>query len=129
MNNYDLQKSVIKAIETVVDAKLGESSTTNSTMGVVVEDPKGFACKVDMNGQIFTCSLPEHLHTWIQKDDIVIIQDLYNNGVKRVVTGKTGSTRPSPSIVFHDEESGGLIGGVDYIEDENGNKMDSYGTI
>lgn len=129
MNNYDLQKSVIKAIETVVEAKIGENSTTNSTMGIVVEDPKGFTCKVDMNGQVFTCSLPEHLHTWIQKDDIVIVQDLYNDGVKRIVTGKTGSTRPSPSIVFSDD-SGRLIGGVDYIEDENGNKMnDSYGTI
>ena len=129
MNSYDMQKNIIQAIETVVESKIGSRDTTNSLSGIVVEDPSGFACKVEINGQVYNCQLPEHLHSWIQKNDIVIVQDLHNNGLKRVVTGKTGSIISDASLVFNDEESGKLIGGVDYIEDENGNKMDTYGTI
>lgn len=130
MANYDIQRSLVEAVEIVVDSKLDKVSTTSSQFGIIVEDPNGFDCKVKIGSDIFSCQLPEHLHTWIQKNDIVIVQDLYGNGSKKIVTGKTGSVNQSPSLVFHDEESGKLIGGVDMVFDENSNeKIDTQGTV
>jgi len=129
MASYDTQKNIIDAIKTIVSAEVTKTSTTSSKVGIVVEDPVGFSCNVDIGGQTFSCQLPEHLHSWIQANDIVIVQDLYGDGSKKIVTGKTGSINPTPSLVFFDEASQKNISGVDYVEDENGNKMDTYGTI
>ena len=74
--------------------------------------------------------MPEHLHSWIQKDDIVVIQDLYGDGSKKVVTGKTGSRNTSPSLVFYDDETNMNISGVEVVYDEKGNVgMDTFGTV
>lgn len=130
MNNYEVQKSIVTSIKAVVDAEIGKINTTSSQIGTILEDPSGFDCRVKIGIEEYTCQLPEHLHTWIQKDDIVIVQDLYGNGAKKVVTGKTGSTNKGSSLVFYSEEENKLIGGVDAIFDEEGNeKLNTYGTV
>lgn len=117
-------------MQEVVKGEIGKSKGTSSKIGYVTEDPRGFECIVSINGQEIDCQIPEHLHSWIQKDDVVIIQDLYGDGSKKVVTGKTGSRNADPSLVFHDEESGRNISGVDIIYDEGGmDKMDAHGTV
>lgn len=125
----DLQRALLSAVEKEVDLKLQKHKTTNSQIGVVVEDPKGYEAKVLIGRNEKTCSLPEHLHTWVQKDDIVIIQDLYGNGAQKVITGKTGERQESPSLVFYDEDVDRNISGRDAIFDDEGNKLDAYGTI
>lgn len=130
MSNYDMQKNIISAIQEITRAEIGKKSTTSSKIGYVVDDPSGFDCKVSIGGQVVSCQLPEHLHSWVQKDDVVIIQDLYGDGSRKVVTGKTGSRNTEPSLVFHDEESGRNISGVDVVHDESGiGKLDTYGTV
>lgn len=130
MGNYDIQKGIIGAMQEVAKAEINKISATSSKIGYVVDDPSGFECTVSISGQEISCQLPEHLHSWIQKNDIVIIQDLYGDGSKKVVSGKTGSRNPEPSLVFYDEESGKNISGVDVIHDESGiGKLDAYGTV
>lgn len=128
MSEKDIQNALLEAVEIVVDSKLKNTNQTNSMIGVVVSDPIGFEVSVQMQGSVFTCTLPEHLHSWVQKDDIVIIQDLYSDGQKRIVTGKTGQLQSTPSLVFYSEEKDGLISGVDGIFDDYGNKI-TYGTV
>ena len=129
MGDYDLQRDIVNAIKIVVNGELSKNTHTSSLIGIIKDEPIGFDCVVTINGQDMDCQLPEHLHTWIQKNDIVIVQDLYGNGSKKVVTGKTGSVNPSPSLVFHDEALGKNISGRDMVFDEQGNKMDTFGTI
>lgn len=118
-------------MQEVAKSEIGKSKSTSSKVGFVTEDPKGFSCKVSVNGLELDCQLPEHLHSWIQKDDVVIIQDLYGDGSRKVVTGKTGSRNADPSLVFHDEEIGRNISGVDIVYDENdkGKIEDAFGTV
>lgn len=129
MANYDVQVQVVNAIEKVVDIKLNGLSTTNSTIGYLVNEPRGFDCTVSISGEEYECMLPEHLHTWIQKDDIVIVQDLYGDGRKKVITGKTGSRQQVPPLVFYDDAKERNISGRDGIFDESGNKLDGVGTV
>lgn len=118
-------------MQEVAKSEVDKSKSTSSKIGYVVKDPKGFSCKVSVNGLEIECQLPEHLHSWIQKDDVVIIQDLYGDGSKKIVTGKTGSRNTDPSLVFYDEETERNISGVDIVYDESGmNKIDgAYGTV
>lgn len=127
MANRDLQKKMVDTIVSIVDAKLNRNTTTNSRFGYVVNDPEGFSAIVSINGEEYQCTLPEHLHTWVQKDDVVIIQDLFGNGSKLVITGKTGSRMETPQLVFFDEDK--AVSGVDVLIDEKGNKVNSAGTI
>lgn len=118
MEAYEMQKQIFDSIQTAIDSSISKINTTNSTIGLVSEDPDGFICNVKINSEIVECSLPEHLHSWIQKDDIVIVQDLYNNSQKRVVTGKTGQINKSPSLVFEDASDMKLKSGVDGMFDK-----------
>ena len=124
MNTHEMQKILIDSIENVVVANIKKINTTNSTIGIIKEVPLGYDAVVEINEERFECLLPENLHSWIQKGDIVIVQDLYNDGRKLVVTGKVGETQESPSLVFYDEDSEKIISGVDGAFDNDGNFLD-----
>lgn len=128
MDAIQSQQQIVEAIDIVVKNRLQQFPTTNSLIGVVLSDPIGFNVGISINNESVECSIPEHLHSWIQKDDIVMIQDLYNNGQKRVVTGKLGQLQKSPSIVIHDTDKDKLISGRDGMFNENGDKV-TYGTM
>lgn len=125
----DIQRAIIQAVDNEVNKKLNKYKTTSSKIGVVMEDPRGYEAKVMIGRNEMTCKVPEHLHTWIQEDDVVIVQDLYSNGSQKIITGKTGERRESPSLVFEDPEIGRNISGRDAMFDESGNKLDGYGTV
>ena len=125
----DMQDNVIKAIRTVVEAELRTLNATKSTIGVVVEDPKNYKAKVKINDDIYEAIVPEHAHHWIQKDDVVIIKDLYNDKKKLVIDGKTGHTSGEAQLVFSDSrDPNKYVSGVDGIFDEDGNLL-NYATI
>ena len=129
METAELQSNLLKAMDKLVDVKLGSMSTTNSTIGVVSSDESNYTCKVKINEEEFECTIPEHLHSWIQKDDIVIVQDLYSNGQKRMIVGKTGQVQQSPSLVFYDKDKDKNTSGVDGLFDSEGNKTTRIGTV
>ena len=54
---------------------------------------------------------------------IVIVQDLYNNKQRLMVTGKTGQLQSSPSLVFFNPKSERLESGVDGVFDSSGDKI------
>lgn len=128
MEVHDGQKQVIRAIETVVDSKLNSFNNTTSSFGIVTEDPVGFSATVKVGQNTYTCILPENLHSWIQKDDVVIVQDMFNDGQKKIVTGKTGQSRPAdPALVFFNEETEMIESGVDGVF--FGENKQTYATV
>lgn len=130
MSKADLQDKIIETIESIVNHRINEYSTPQNKIGVVVEEPDGFDCDVKIGLEVTTCLLPEHLQTWIQKGDVVLIQDLYGDGVRFTITGKTGSTMETPQLVFSDQESNKNISGVDGIfNEETGERLNTAGTV
>lgn len=117
-----LQNSLLEAIDIMVSDSIQRTKYTSSVIGKVkaVNLPD---CTVVLPDNEITCVLPEHLHDWIQKDDIVIVQDLYNDNTKKAVVGKVGSTRPV-SFVMYDEKIGRGVSAVDATEDPKTGKVD-----
>lgn len=125
MDNHQAQKILLQTMQDVFNANIKTLNTTNSTIGVVTQAPKGYDVTVEIDGNEYECILTENLHSWIQKDDIVIVQDLYNDGRTRVVTGKTGARGRDASLVFNDENSNKLVSGVDGVF-EDGELLDVH---
>lgn len=90
--------------------------------------PAGYKCIVRVNDTEKTCTLPEHLHDWVSKDDIVQVCDMYGNGAELIVTGSSGSTRKK-TLVVNDEDKDKLTGGVTKFADDSGNLTDNTLTL
>jgi len=104
-----VQDSLLEAINIIVSDSIKKTKYTSSSIGKV----KSVAlpdCVVSLVNNDVTCVLPEHLHDWIQKGDIVIIQDLYNDNTKKAVVGKVGS--PTTAFVMSNEAIGKNVSGV-----------------
>ena len=117
-----LQDSLLEAINIMVTDSIKRTKYTSSSIGKV-KQVKLPDCVVTLANNEVTCVLPEHLHDWIQKDDIVIVQDLYNDNTKKAVVGKVGSSRPVSFVMF-DESKGKSVSGVDTTEDPSTGKID-----
>ena len=125
----DMQENVISAIRTIVGAEIQSINATKSTIGIVLDNPKNYRTKVRINDDVFEAIVPEHVHHWIQKDDVVVIRDLYNDKKKLVVEGKTGHISVEPQLVFSDaRDTDKYVSGVDGVFDEDGNLL-NYATV
>lgn len=130
MSVSGMQNNLIDAIKAIVSSEVNNARSTQSLTGTVVADPAGYKCIVNIMGTERECTLPEHLHDWIGKDDIVVVQDIYGNGSEYVVTGSNGSTRDHTLVISDDNrEKGRLISGVTKFESENGELFDHELTI
>lgn len=124
-----MQENVIRAIRTIVGSEMQSMNTTKSTIGIVLDNPKNYKAKVKINDDVFEAIVPEHVHHWIQKDDVVVIRDLYNDKKKLVIEGKTGHISGEPQLVFSDaRDTDKYVSGVDGVFDENGNLL-NYATV
>lgn len=85
----DLQKSLIDTIQILVDEMVKQTNYTSSQIGLVKEI-NGFDCIVEIHGSDTECKLAEHLQSFINVNDVVIVQDLYNNRVKKFIVSKVG---------------------------------------
>lgn len=111
-----IQNKILEAVDIIVKENINNAKYTSSNVGIV-KSVNGFDCIVEIQDNEYSCILMEHLHDWIQEDDIVIVQDLYNNNSKRTVIGKIGSSRPV-SLTFEDSNIKKGISGVDAVIDE-----------
>lgn len=118
MSVSDKQQNILEAIRTIAKQEVNRSSGPIIEVGVVVGDPQGYECIVEIQGTEKTCVLPEHLHDWISKDDIVFVTDTNGNGANLVVTGSSGSKRDQ-TLVVNDESKNRLVGGVTKFEQDN----------
>ncbi|WP_186318589.1 hypothetical protein [Bacillus pumilus] len=117
-----LQDSLVEAINILIKEGLDTTKYTSSNIGLV-KSVKGFGCVAEVQGNDVDCVLMEHLHDWIQKDDIVIVQDLYNDNQKKAVIGKIGTSRPD-SFTILDTDKGKSVSGVEQLYDESTGEVD-----
>lgn len=115
----EIQESLLKGVEIMVDSKLSNVQLPKNLVGKVIENPSGYDCPVEIFDTIFSCTLPEHLHDWISKDDMVIVQDIYGDGSNMIIIGSHGSTRKQ-TLTINDEKKGKLISGVTQLEGKEG---------
>ncbi|MDY7043701.1 hypothetical protein RVS70_05730 [Virgibacillus sp. M23] len=116
-----LQDSILKSIDILVKENIKNTKYTASNVGLV-KSIAGFDCTVEIQGVELSCILFEHLHDWIQVDDIVIVQDLYNDSSKKTIVGKIGTSRPTSFTIF-DTEKGRSISGVEQVYDTSNNEV------
>lgn len=90
--NDDVQKSLIEAIGIIVDETIKNTQYTSSQIGLV-KSIKGFDCVVEILGSDIECKLAEHLQSFIKVGDIVVVQDLYNDRVKKFIVSKIGTVQ------------------------------------
>lgn len=129
MSVQDNQIKLLEAMDKLVQDRIGKFNSPKNQIGIVEINPIGYKCLVKIKGEIIECHLPEHLHTWIQKDDIVMVQDVYGDGTLLMVEYKTGETQELPTIVVYDETLGKNVSGVDMVVDENGNDLGYAGVV
>lgn len=116
------QQDLIDGINALIDGRLKGINVPKTIVGTVVQDPSGFDCIVKIYGTEKNTILPEHLHDWVSKDDIVIVQDTKGDGSEMVVIGSSGSTRDN-SLVIEDTEQRHYISGVTKLEDSGIEKL------
>lgn len=115
----EIQESLLKGVEIMVDSKFSNYQLPKNLIGKVVENPNGYDCSVSIFETIYTCTLPEHLHDWLSKDDMVIVQDIYGDGSNMIIIGSHGSTRKQ-TLTINDENKGKLVSGVTQFEGKDG---------
>lgn len=115
MSVLEFQEKIIEGVGVIVDSKMKEVEMPKNQIGRVTANPSGYDCNVLIYGTEFSCTIPEHLHDWISKDDMVIVQDLYGNGSQMIVIGSHGSARKQ-TLVINDEKKERLVSGVTVLE-------------
>ena len=123
MSATEKQKQIIDAITVIAQEEAKKARGPKVEVGVVVQDPTGYQCIVRIQNTEKTCILPEHLHAWISKDDIVLVTDTNGTGANLVVTGSTGSTRDQ-TLVVNNEKTQRLEGGVTKFVETDGTLSD-----
>lgn len=68
-------------------------------MGRVYEQPIGQDCLVEKADSILKATIPIGLVPFIGKSNIVVVQDLFNDGSQRIVIGSV-SDRKSPLQIY-----------------------------
>lgn len=116
------QQDLIDGINALIDGRLKGINVPKTIVGTVVQDPAGFDCIVKIYGTEKNTILPEHLHDWVSKDDIVIVQDTKGDGSEMVIIGSSGSTRDN-SLVIEDTKKKHYISGVTKLEDSGTEKL------
>ncbi len=90
MTNYE--QSLVEGIEIIVKQAIKDTPYTSSHVGRVLK-LKGLEATVDVNGVEIGCYLLEHMSGQVGVDDIVVVQDLFNNGSSKYILSKIGRAK------------------------------------
>lgn len=95
----ELQDSLLESIKLIAGEKLKNVNFTKSYTGIVrTVDYDNHKCMVEIFGHAYECVLPHNLSNYVDLEDIVIIQDIFNNKFRRIIHGVISSLRKD---MFH----------------------------
>lgn len=80
----DYKKSLVEAIEIVVDNELAQTKYTSSMVGIVMSVSQSTAT-VQVADKFYSCKISLHLLTHVKIGSTVVVQDLYNDGVEKYI--------------------------------------------
>lgn len=123
------QKQLFDAVNILIDNQLTKENTTNTRIGLMLTDPVDGQTQVMLSGVQTTCLVSENMLYWVQKGDVVSIQDLYNDGKNLYVVGKMGNEMDEPSLVFANQYDDKIYSGVDGMFDDELNEKITHGMV
>lgn len=88
--NQDLQQSLFETVQIIAQERLKNVNFTKSYTGII-RSVNGLKCTVEAFGQKLECTIPHNLASFIGLRDIVIVQDIDNKGITRIVQGVINS--------------------------------------
>lgn len=88
--SMDIQSKLIETIQLITGEKLKNVNFTKSYTGIV-RSIKGSNAIVEIFENELECTIPHNLLSFVDIDDIVIVQDIANNGIKRIIQGVISS--------------------------------------
>lgn len=113
MTSKEIQDSILNAVDIIVQQSTKSLPYTMTKTGLVIST-SGFTCKVKIAETEYECILTEHLQSWIEEGDIVLVQEI--NNTDKVVVGKTGTVK-SNSFMIVDEDTGRGVSGIERVYD------------
>lgn len=93
----DIQNGLIETIQRIAGERLKNLNFTKSYTGIVKEK-YGQRCVVEIFDSQYECIIPHNLANFININDIVIVQDIVNNRIKRIIQGVISSLNKD---IFH----------------------------
>jgi tRNA 2-selenouridine synthase SelU len=119
--NWTTEEGIIESIRTIAGERLRNVNFTKSFTGIV-KDIQGLKAIVEINGSDSECIIPHNLRSYIEQDDIVIVQDVFNNMVKRIIQGTISSTRKNMFHIY-DPTTDTIVSSVLQLWDEETNQV------
>lgn len=92
--NLDVQQSLLETVQIIAGERLKNVNFTKSYTGIV-RRINGLSCTVEAFGSKLECIIPQNLKNFIDEEDVVIVQDIDNKGMTRIVQGVISSLNPS----------------------------------
>jgi hypothetical protein len=117
--SQDIQNSIIEAIQIIAKERLKNVNFTKSYTGIVKTiDFENNKAMVEIFADNYECIVPHNLSSFIDKDDIVIVQDINNNKFKMVIQGVISSTNKDMFHIY-DPVTDEIISSVLQLWDED----------
>lgn len=84
----DIQEFLLEATRTIAKEKIDRTQFTKSYTCKVVSIEQDYTCTVSLShGFDVKAIIPLSMRQFVNKGDIVVVQDLYSNGVERLIHG------------------------------------------
>jgi hypothetical protein len=112
----EIQSSLIEAIQTVAGAKISNVNFTKSYTGIV-RSIDGLKAIVEVLGSESECIIPHNLTSFIGKDDIVIVQDITNGNLQKIIQGVISSINKDMFHIYDPVEDR-IVSSVEQLWDE-----------
>ncbi|HFK1434992.1 TPA: hypothetical protein ACGXNJ_005146 [Bacillus cereus] len=112
----DIQQSLLETVRILAGERLKNVNFTKSYTGIV-RDVKGLRCIVEVLGSESECIIPYNLVSFIDVDDIVIVQDIGNNNAQKIVQGVISSLHKDMFHIYDPVEDR-IISSIEQLWDE-----------
>ncbi|EOO44266.1 MULTISPECIES: hypothetical protein [Bacillus] len=112
----DIQQSLLETVQILAGERLKNVNFTKSYTGIV-RDVKGLRCIVEVLGSESECIIPYNLVSFIDVDDIVIVQDIGNNNAQKIVQGVISSLHKDMFHIYDPIEDR-IVSSIEQLWDE-----------
>ncbi|MFC9727559.1 hypothetical protein [Bacillus cereus] len=111
-----IQQSLLETVQVLAGERLKNVSFTKSFTGIV-RDVKGLRCIVEVLGSDSECIIPYNLASFVDVDDIVILQDIGNNNAQKIVQGVISSIHQDMFHIYDPVEDR-IVSSIEQLWDE-----------
>lgn len=112
----EIQNSIIEAVQTVAGERIRNVNFTKSYTGVV-RSISGLEAIVEVLGSDSECIIPHNLASFVGQGDIVIVQDIINGNIQKIIQGVISSINKNMFHIYDSVEDR-VVSSVEQLWDE-----------